>query len=162
VSTFAQFTPDADLAGRLASLYGGVDDMDPWVALLAEPQAPGAMVGPTLRTILADQFRRLRDGDRFWYQSYLPPALRATIERNTLAEIIRMNTGIGPELPGDVFRVDACRADVTGDGVLDLLDVQAFVAAFQAGDPPADMTLDGVHDLQDLLHFIAEFTLGCP
>ncbi|USO00136.1 MAG: hypothetical protein H6810_05600 [Phycisphaeraceae bacterium] len=55
-----------------------------------------------------------------------------------------------------------CPADLNGDGVLDLQDVQAFVAAFVGGDPVADLNGDGVLDLRDVQTFIAGFTAGCP
>ncbi len=48
-------------------------------------------------------------------------------------------------------------------GVLDLADVQAFVAAFVALDPAADLAPPvGVLDLADLQAFIASFLAGCP
>jgi peroxidase len=160
---FAGLTPDPALRAELASLYDSVEDVDPWVAMLAEPHAPGALVGPTLRKVLADQFTRLRDGDRFWYEAYLPPQMRQVVNQQTLARIIRRNTGIGAELPDDVFRVPFdCVADLTGDGVLDLADVQAFIAAFGDLRPIADLTGDGLHDLSDVQAFIAAFTAGCP
>ena len=68
------------------------------------------MVGETLRAVLADQFRRLRDGDRFWYQHRLNPALVRLVEEQTLAVIIRRNTEIGDEIPDDVFRTPIPRA----------------------------------------------------
>ncbi len=105
VRRFADITPDRELAGRLASVYAGPADLDLWVGLLAEPHAPGAMVGETLRRVLADQFIRLRDGDRFWYQNHLTPELAALVEEQTLARILRRNTGIGAEIGDDVFRV---------------------------------------------------------
>jgi hypothetical protein len=103
--TFADVTPDPVVRARLASAYASVDDIDAWVGLLAEPPARGAMVGRTLQRVLADQFRRLRDGDRFWYESYLPSELARFVEAQRLSVIIRRNTGIGPELPADVFHV---------------------------------------------------------
>lgn len=55
-------------------------------------------------------------------------------------------------------------ADIAEDfGVLDLQDVQAFVAGFTGGDPIADIAPPfGVLDLQDVQLFIAEFVAGCP
>ena len=62
------------------------------------------------------------------------------------------------------FRLETppCPADLTGDGVLDLDDINAFVQAFQNGDLLADLTGDGVLDLQDINEFVQAFTAGCP
>ncbi|HHN78644.1 MAG TPA: hypothetical protein ENK11_08245 [Phycisphaerales bacterium] len=54
-------------------------------------------------------------------------------------------------------------ADLTEPfGVLDLADVQAFIAGFTSADPLADLNGDGVLDLQDVQAFVASFTAGCP
>lgn len=103
--TFADVTPDPAVQQRLTLVYGTVDDLDLWVGGLAEDHVPGALVGETFFVILKDQFERLRDGDRFWYQSYLSPSLVRRVEQATLARIIRRNTGIGPEIQHDVFVV---------------------------------------------------------
>ena len=162
LTDFSQVTPDTGLAADLASVYETVDDIDPWIGLLAEPHAPGAMVGQTLRKVLGDQFTRLRDGDRFWYETYLPPMMVRMVNQQSLSRIIRRNTGIRGELPGDVFLATECPADVNGDGVVDLADVQAFTAAFLAGDSSADLNIDGVFDLADLHAFVLSFNAGCP
>jgi len=48
-------------------------------------------------------------------------------------------------------------------GVLDLGDVQAFIAAFTGGDLAADIAAPfGVLDLADVQTFISAFTGGCP
>ncbi len=62
------------------------------------------------------------------------------------------------------FRLESppCPADLNGDGVLDLQDINAFVQAFQNGDLLADLTGDGVLDLQDINAFVQAFTAGCP
>lgn len=61
------------------------------------------MVGPLLRRILGDQFRRLRDGDRFYYRHQMSRDMIKMIDQQTLATIIRRNTGLGNELQDNVF-----------------------------------------------------------
>ncbi|HHN78499.1 MAG TPA: hypothetical protein ENK11_07495, partial [Phycisphaerales bacterium] len=56
----------------------------------------------------------------------------------------------------------ACPADLNGDGILDLLDVGAFVTAFTSMNPDADLNGDGVLDLNDVALFLDLFTNGCP
>ncbi len=102
-TTFAGITSDVTLQTNLATLYGTVDDMDPWVGGLAEDKLPGALVGEVLATVLKDQFERLRSSDRFWYQNVFSGAALAEIEGTTLAGVIRANTGIGGEIQDDVM-----------------------------------------------------------
>ncbi len=100
---FSDITPDRDLQKRLASVYGSVEQIDLWVGILAEPPFQDALLGETAVTILRDQFTRLRDGDRFWYQIHLGREMASLIDRQSLARIIRRNTGIGNELQENVF-----------------------------------------------------------
>jgi len=105
VQDFAGITSSPSLRFRLGQKYASVADLDPWLGCLAEEHVPGAMVGPLTRAILVEQFERLRDGDRFWYERYLPPELVTFVEQQTLASIIHRNTTIGSEIRDDVFRV---------------------------------------------------------
>ena len=106
----ADITSDEATAEKLASAYGDTSDIDVWVGALCEERVPGAMVGELLHHVFSDQFRRLRDGDRFWYQNvYRGEALRQ-LESVRLADVIRRNTGIGSELRGLVM-VDESQAD---------------------------------------------------
>lgn len=79
---------------RIANSYVSLDDMDIWPIVLAEDHIIGASVGITLYKVLKNQFQSLRDGDRFWYQSYLSPYLVNLVERRNLARIIVTNTNI--------------------------------------------------------------------
>ena len=54
---------------RLSGVYGHPGNVDVWVGGLMEDPVPGGRVGPTVRCLLVEQFRRLRDGDRFWYEN---------------------------------------------------------------------------------------------
>jgi hypothetical protein len=102
---FRDISLDPEVGAALASVYDSPEEVDPWVGMLAEEHVPGAMVGATLQAVLSDQFRRLRDGDRFWYQNYLSEPLVALVEAQSLARILRRNTEIGAEIGDDVFRV---------------------------------------------------------
>jgi peroxidase len=104
-ATFADMNPDPVIQAKLAAAYASPNDVDIWLGALAEKHKPGMMVSETTYTILKDQFERLRDGDRFWYQIYLPRPLVAMLEQQSLSDIIRRNTTIGDELQRDVFRL---------------------------------------------------------
>jgi len=109
VESFADISSDPAVQRALSSVYRDVSDLDLWVAALAEDHVPGAMVGETLRAIISDQFGRLRDGDRLYFENdpYLVanPALLEEIRSTTLADIIRRNTPIDDEIPDSVFLV---------------------------------------------------------
>ncbi|WP_419921799.1 peroxidase family protein [Candidatus Poriferisodalis sp.] len=109
VESFADISSDPDVQQALEDAYGDVDDLDLWPAALAEDHVSGAAVGETLRAVISDQFRRLRDGDRFWFENdaYFTanPDLLAEVRSTTLADIIRRNTPIGDELDDNVFVV---------------------------------------------------------
>jgi hypothetical protein len=68
--------------------------MDLWVAGLAEDHLRGSNLGPTFQRILVDQFTRLRDGDRFWYERTLNPADLSFVRSMSLAKLISANTAI--------------------------------------------------------------------
>lgn len=55
-----------------------------------------------------------------------------------------------------------CSADLTGDGVLDVFDVFAFLDLFGAGDLGADSNSDGVLDVFDVFAYLEAFNAGCP
>ena len=69
VTSFSEITSDPDLANALETVYGSVDQIDQWVGLLAEDHLRGSSIGELNHAQLKDQFERLRDGDRFWYQN---------------------------------------------------------------------------------------------
>ena len=100
---FQDINPEPAVWMGLEQAYGEVDQVDCWIGGLCEPHMPGAMVGPMLRNVIGDQFRRLRDGDRFYYEHGLPRELVDLVEQQSLSVIIRRNTEIGDELQDNVF-----------------------------------------------------------
>ncbi len=105
--SMADISGDPVVVDRLAQTYASPDQIDPWVGGLAEDAAGGGLVGELVGAVIADQFIRLRDGDRYWYTRMLSADQRSEVENTRLADVIRRNTRIGSELGDrDVFRVD--------------------------------------------------------
>jgi len=52
-------------------------------------------------------------------------------------------------------------ADFNADGFLDFTDFDAFVGAFEAGNPDADFNSDGFLDFTDFDAFVTNFEAGC-
>ncbi len=106
---FSDVSEDPTVVQSLGEVYSDVSDVDLWIGGLAEDHVPGAMVGETFHAIITDQFRRLRDGDRFWFEGdpffLAHPELLGDIRETTLAEVIQRNTLIGDEIPDNVFVV---------------------------------------------------------
>ncbi len=100
--SFEEITSDTELQAKLQSLYGDVNNIDLWVGLLAEDHAEGSSLGETASTIIADQFERIRDGDRFYYENTLSGRDLREVENTTLADVIERNTGVD-SLQDNVF-----------------------------------------------------------
>lgn len=105
-TSFAEVSSDADIVAGLEAAYDTVDDIDLWTGGLAEEPVGASQMGELFQAVMVRQFTELRDGDRFWYENYLPAADQAIVENTSLAEIIRDNTSIGIELSDDVFSVN--------------------------------------------------------
>ena len=106
-ATFAEVSSDPYMQDALALAYGDIRLLDLWTGGLAEDHAPGSMLGETFSTIIAEQFRRLRDGDRYWHEHdpffRANPALLAEVRATALADVIRRNTPLDAEVPASVF-----------------------------------------------------------
>lgn len=78
---------------KLKQLYGHPDNIDLWVGGILEDQIPGARVGPLFRCILIEQFKNLRDGDRFYYEnpSIFTTEQLAEIKQAKLAQVMCNN-----------------------------------------------------------------------
>ncbi len=102
VDSFDDITSDVEQQKALEAVYGDVDNIDLWIGGLAEDHLRGSSVGELVQTIVADQFERLRDGDRFWYENIFS-GRDLTLLRNTrLSDILQRNTTI-TNVQQDVF-----------------------------------------------------------
>lgn len=77
---------------KLASVYDKPADVDLWVAGLAEKPVGSSLFGETFTKIMGDQFTRLRDGDRFWYENQFSGKALQAIKNTKLSDIIERNT----------------------------------------------------------------------
>ncbi|HBE68654.1 MAG TPA: hypothetical protein DDW52_10955 [Planctomycetaceae bacterium] len=102
-ATFADITSDETAQAKLRSAYESVEDIDVWVGGIAEDHVSGSMVGPLFQAILVDQFVRLRNADRFWYEnSQFRESDLQLIRETTLSKIIERNTSLSG-LPASAF-----------------------------------------------------------
>eukprot|EP00117_Sycon_ciliatum_P014232 scpid13674/ scgid14577/ Dual oxidase 1; Large NOX 1; Long NOX 1; NADPH thyroid oxidase 1; Thyroid oxidase 1 len=111
-------------------LYKGDDrDIDIWVGGLLEttPRGPG----PLFREIIKDQFERIRDGDRFWFENIENELFNASeigaIRARRLSSVIVSNTEIG------------------------VGDIQADVFHLRPGDPCASHSFDAGNQIDETL-----------
>ena len=102
--SFKKITTDKTKASNLKQLYLSIDNIDPFVGMLCEDQMKGSMIGETLRTVLVDQFTRLRDGDPFFYTRYLRESDLEQVKKTRLSDIIKRNTVIH-SIQDNVFQV---------------------------------------------------------
>ena len=58
---------------RLKLIYKDVDDVDLFIGGISESSVPGALLGHTFQCLVGDQFKRLQQGDRFFYDSEANP-----------------------------------------------------------------------------------------
>ncbi|ARA71987.1 Peroxinectin [Kaumoebavirus] len=68
IGCFNLITSNSTLASLLQQYYGKVNKIDAFVGMVSENRYLAAL-GPTAAAITVDQFSRVREGDRFWYQN---------------------------------------------------------------------------------------------
>ncbi len=66
---FDQVTSDANVQRRLRRAYRDVDNMDTWVCGICEDHVAQSSLGGLFDAIVRSEFTRLRDGDRFYFET---------------------------------------------------------------------------------------------
>jgi len=121
---------DQDLAAAFESVFGqgGINDVDLWIGGLAEAHVDGGMVGETFNAILADQFQRSRDGDRFFYEFELDHlmTLDSNFESTLLSDIILRNTDI-LSIQSSVFLMNTTVPEPTSSGLVAMIFLGCLV-----------------------------------
>lgn len=101
---FTEMTGNAEMAAKFAQVYTSVDDVDLWVGGLSEVKVEGSQLGSTFHEIVLEQFMRLRDGDRDYFEDRMQdnPELLAQVKAISLSDIIQRTTDID-HVQDDVF-----------------------------------------------------------
>ncbi|CAI2336428.1 unnamed protein product [Caenorhabditis sp. 36 PRJEB53466] len=87
---FADMILDKNLRLGLARNYNTTNDVDFYVGSMLEDPVVGGLVGTTLSCVIGEQFKRARDGDRFYFENpgiFTRPQAEE-IKKSTLSRII--------------------------------------------------------------------------
>lgn len=122
------FLNDEELEKRFSDQYDDVDKVEPWIGMLAEPDMPGTILGPTMHTIISEQFSRIREGDRFWFENdaFFTQQDIDEIKQTKLSDIVKRNTSI-KYISEDMFFVDRNNVlGITGLNETQSIDVELY------------------------------------
>lgn len=94
------------LRKKLMKAYKNINEIDAFVGCMCENKKPGALLGPLCWKINQEQFLRLRDGDRFYYENIqwhsairdMPLIRHIRNNRFQMADLVFANTKLNPAL----------------------------------------------------------------
>lgn len=97
-----RFIP-ADIVDIYRQFFRNVEDVDLFLASIAEIKQGNALVGPTLQCLLGLQFQSMKFGDRFWYETAQAPAdftfgQLMELRKTSLAKILCRNMNNTPKI----------------------------------------------------------------
>ncbi|MBY0339099.1 MAG: hypothetical protein K2X11_20975 [Acetobacteraceae bacterium] len=131
---FSQITSDATTAAALRAAYGSVDRVDLWTGGLAEDHINGGMLGETFAFLVGEQFMRLRDGDRLYFENQgFDRATLGAIRQTSLSDIILRNTDTR-HIQDDAFVFHARRSGLVGGVASEDADAPQLVIGADGGD----------------------------
>jgi len=105
--TFDQINSDPNVWQPLAKAYDNdINNIDPWVGMLAEEPLKGSAVGITIFHILKSQFEKIRDGDYYYYMNdpLFSSSDQEEISKTKLTDVIQRNSTL-TTLAKNVFKV---------------------------------------------------------
>lgn len=120
IRKWSGITKNKDIQRRLRLAYGSIENVDAWVGGISEDHFKGGSLGPLFNRAWTREFRRLRDGDRFYFErkwqftteqiKKIPTLDNLVGNRRALGSVMKnliaRNTGIAPgKLPKDVWYV---------------------------------------------------------
>ncbi|CAF1344594.1 unnamed protein product [Adineta steineri] len=102
-------TMDLTVIGKLASVYSHVDDIDLYVGGISERSVSGGIVGPTFACIIGDEFKNLRRGDRFFYETQNPNIRFTSDQLNEIRRVSLSSILCETVKDMDAIQIDALR-----------------------------------------------------
>ncbi|XP_011910328.1 PREDICTED: myeloperoxidase isoform X3 [Cercocebus atys] len=117
-----------ELARKLMEQYGTPDNIDIWMGGVSEPLESNGRVGPLLACIIGIQFRKLRDGDRFWWENegVFSMQQRQALAQISLPRIICDNTGITTVSKNNIFMSNSYPRDFVNCSTLPALNLASW------------------------------------
>lgn len=109
---FSEITTNAELATKLKNLYGSPEGLDLWIGALAEDHAGDSGLGLLNSAVIAEEFRRVANGDAFFYRwdEDLSAENLEMLETSTLSGVITRNTTL-ETLQTNVFFLSPTQAE---------------------------------------------------
>lgn len=174
LKSFEEFTATIDDAQGLQDLYGDLNDIDPWIGMLAEKHMPDAILGNTLMLIIERQFQRLRDADRFYFENDddLSNEEKENIRTTNLQKIIMRNAEItamqdnvframsiddipiGPTIPQVSLSAAAFPNPSAGDFTIKIYELEASNVRVQVYDTQGKLIMADTYNLREGNNFI--------
>ena len=110
---------------QLIELYGYYEfryRMDLWFAGLAEKHLNGSSIGPTFACLMAETFKAIRDGDRFWWENpgVFTLSQRKALSKVTLSKVICESSDEIESVQPNAFKLSQSRVSCSLLPELDL------------------------------------------
>ena len=111
--------------GKFKELYGYYAfryQMDLWFAGLAEKHLDGSSIGPTFACLMAQTFKAIRNGDRFWWEKpdVFTHSQRYTLSKITLSKVICESSDGIETIQPNAFKLSQARTSCSSLPQLDL------------------------------------------